>query len=98
MQQPVPEQQNITSHFSSFVTATADQYLADISLHTAIKGKKPEFDELMQKLKDMQEELTKKAVEIINLYKGQHGDQVDDMTNECKSIIETSIQGFIKKI
>lgn len=97
MPQPVVKEE-LTSSFKDLVNAIADQNLAEIAIYVAIAGKRPEFDDLMLRLKKMQELLTEKAIELIKLYRTNGGGNDTEVTDDCKGIIETTIQSFIKKI
>ncbi|MEZ5018355.1 MAG: hypothetical protein R2800_14945 [Flavipsychrobacter sp.] len=96
---PQPDlQQKLTSSFKDLVTAIADQNLAEIDILVTVGGKRPEFDDLMLRLKKMQGILTEKAVELIKLYRANGGENEQQVTDECKSIIEETIQRFVKQI
>ncbi len=77
--------------------AISAKYLASVKIMTVKKGSRPDFDELMSQLKLLEQELTKQAVEVIEPYVAENGNQ-EGITTSMKDIIQKTIEAFIKQL
>lgn len=84
--------------FEDIATAISAKYIADVKAETVIQGERPSFDELMKYLREMEKELTSKAIKIIEQQKTKTSSAEKEMTEGFKGIIRTTIEGFIKQL
>ena len=84
--------------FENMANAISSKYLADVKVATALKGSKPDFDELMAELQKLEQELTKKGVEIVESFKNKSDAASDTLTDELRNIIKSTIEGFVKEL
>lgn len=84
--------------FEDMAHAISAKYLADVKVATAMKGSRPEFDDLMKNLKNLEQELTQKGVEIVENYKNNSDAVSDTLTDNLREVIKTTIEGFIKEL
>lgn len=91
-------EQNLVEVFTKMATNIAARYTIDIQAATAIKGKRPEFEELMKLLQQLDKELTTQGVKTLEAYKNETGDIPDTLTKEIKQIITDTIEQFVKKL
>ncbi len=84
--------------FENMAGAISAKYLADVKVATAMKGSKPDFDELMNELKNLEQELTKKGVEIVENFKTTNDAASDKLTDSLRNVIKSTIEGFVKEL
>ena len=84
--------------FEDMATAISAKYLADVKVATAMKGSRPEFDDLMKDLKKLEQELTQKGIEIVENFKNNSDATSDALTDNLQTIIKTTIEGFVKEL
>lgn len=84
--------------FENMAKALSSKYLADVKVATAMKGSRPDFDELMKELKNLEQELTQKGVQIVENYKNNSSAASDALTDNLRGIIKSTIESFIKEL
>jgi len=84
--------------FQAIAGDIVEQYITDISLHTKNSGQPPNYEELYNRARELNQELTFKAVKLISRIKRETDDYTDDMLNSYQSIILNAIVGFVSKI
>lgn len=90
--------QSSTDVFEQIANAVAEKHLAQIKIITAKLGARPPFDQLMVQLKEVEHELTKEGIEYIEIQKKTAACNIDDITTRLHTIIQSTIEGFIKKL
>ena len=86
---------NTISFFEDMAVAIAAKHLANIKAQTAVRGSRPDFDELMVHLKHLEQELTQKGLEFVETYSIENTPP-GDITPRLKETIRKTIEGFIK--
>lgn len=92
------QETKILGLFGQTANTIADQIFAEIETLTILRGKKPTFEELMEKLKHLDKNLTEKAVMFVDIYKKETGKPADELTEGLKKIVTQTIEGFVKKL
>ncbi|MBS1771367.1 MAG: hypothetical protein JST82_00815 [Bacteroidetes bacterium] len=90
--------QELITLFAKMADNISANYSNEIAASAAIKGARPEFEELIGNLKHMEKELTGKAVKIAEAYKAQNGSIPDELTTGLKNITTSAIEKFVKSI
>lgn len=88
---------DILNLFEDIAKATSDKYLAEVKILATMKGSRPGFDELMPILSNLERELTKQAVSILER-QNNAGENHSELTNGLNNIIKGSIEKFIKQL
>lgn len=91
-------EKEISSLFEKSAKAIADKHYSEIELATSLNGKRPPFDELMARLKELEKDLTQNAVKIIEIYKQKEGQYVNNLTDNCQQTVRITIEDFVKKL
>ncbi len=84
--------------FLEMVTDITARYADRIKTMVAEKGGRPSFDELRDKVLEMEKELIDRAVKIIEIEKKQGGSRAEELTGRFKTIIDNTLQDFIKTL
>lgn len=90
--------QDSTKIFNNIASAIASKYTAQVSIIQARAGGRPSFDELMGELKSMEQELTKEGVSFLENNSSGTADDHNELTENIKQIIHSTIEGFIKQL
>ena len=82
--------------YSNIANAISQKYLAEIKATTAIEGKRPPFDVLMNYLQGLEKDLTTNAMKLLE----QAGDNVksSDSIDTFHTIINDTIESFVKQL
>lgn len=84
--------------FLEMVNDITARYADHIKIMVAEKGGRPSFDELREKVLEMEKELIDRAVKIIEIEKKQGGTRAEELTERFKTVINTTLQDFIKTL
>ncbi|MCB0696530.1 MAG: hypothetical protein KDC07_04150 [Chitinophagaceae bacterium] len=89
--------ENTIRLFEDMASAISAKYLANVKIMTVRQGGRPDFDDLMTQLKQLEQELTKTGVSFVEEYKPENSSK-EDITTSLKEIIQKTIESFIKQL
>lgn len=79
-------------------SAISAQYLATVKIASAKIGGRPPFDELMKVLQDMEQDLAKAGAAFIEEHAAGNGVDKEQLTEDTRQLIATTIEAFIKQL
>ena len=86
-------EQEILTQFSSDALEIQGKYSALITSLTESYGKRPEYEELLELIKKMHNELVKRGTETI-----QHARETSEMMTSIRQVITDTVNRLIKTI
>lgn len=92
------KQEKLLSTFRNIADAITGKYQAEIKMMTAKTGSRPSFEELMEQLKKMQNELTKEGLNVIEGCSAEQELDVEKITDQVKDTIQQVTEEFIKQL
>ena len=84
--------------FSQMAETITSEYVEDITRGIIQNGYAPSFEELMHKVKALNNELSLKVVWLRDNYKIERGRKSARLTRGCKKIINRSVQDFLRTV
>jgi len=81
--------------FSKQADNVTNAYVAEVYAKIEETGITPSFDELMNKVRELHDDLSRRAVWIREDYKEDRGRRSPRFTKSCKRIIDKSTQNFL---
>jgi len=84
--------------FSQIAETITTEYVEDITKGIIEKGYAPSFEELMHKVKALNNELSLKVVWLRDNYKIERGRKSARLTRGCKKIINRSVDDFLRTV
>ncbi len=84
--------------FTKLAENVTNAYVADVYARIEETGITPSFDELMNKVRELHDDLTRRSVWIREDYKEDRGRRSPRFTKGCKRIIDKSTQDFLRTV
>lgn len=84
--------------FGKLAENVTNSYVAEVYTKIEETGITPSFDELMNKVRELHDDLTRRAVWIREDYKEDRGRRSPRFTKGCKKIIDKSTQDFLRTV
>lgn len=84
--------------FRKLAENVTNAYVAEVYAGIEETGVTPSFDELMNKVRELHDDLTRRAVWIREDYKEDRGRRSPRFTKGCKKIIDKSTQDFLRTV
>ncbi len=84
--------------FDKLAQDVTHAYVNDVYAKIEETGVTPSFDELMNKVRELHDELTRRAVWIREDYKEDRGRRSPRFTKACKRVIDKSTQDFLRTV
>ena len=84
--------------FRQMAATITSEYIEDISNQIINNGVDPSFEDLLQKIKALNNELALKAVWLKDNYNNERGRKSTRLTNGCKKIIKLSNDDFLRTV
>ena len=84
--------------FRQMAATITSEYIEDISNKITKEGVDPSFEDLLQKIKALNNELALKAVWLKDNYNNERGRKSTRLTNGCKKIIKMSNDDFLRTV
>ena len=92
------ENKRIIAQYNKLAEDILYQYVKEIQKVMAKNGVRPSFDELLERAKALNKELTDTAIRLIEDNKDQKYVSKDRLTNGMKKIITESIEVYIDQL
>lgn len=92
------ENKRIINQYNKLAEDILYKYVSDIQKVMAKNGVRPSFDELLERAKALNKELTDTAVKLIEGNKSQKYVSKERLTNGMKKIISESIEVYIDQL
>jgi hypothetical protein len=84
--------------FSQMAETITTEYVEDIAQNIVENGLEPSFEELMFKVKALNNELAMKAIWLRDNYSNERGRKSAKLTRACKKIIKKSNDDFLRTV
>ena len=84
--------------FTKVAENVTNAYVAEVYANIEKTGITPSFDELMDKVRALHDDLTRRSVWIREDYKEDRGRRSPRFTKGCKRIIDKSTQDFLRTV
>ncbi len=82
--------------FRQMADAISARYMHEVAAMKLLYKERPGFDQIKEKLVELDKMLIDRGVWLIELYKKEGGLAHDILTEECKKIIALTIEQFVK--
>lgn len=84
--------------FSKVAESVTSAYVNEVYEEVLKTGITPSFDQLMEKVRELHDDLTRRSVWIREDYREDRGRRSTRFTKGCKRIIDKSTQDFLRTI
>ena len=89
---------HLLERFQLIANTITNEYIEDFYQHLLVHDTVPTFEDLMQKTKMLQDDLTYRLTWVREDYKEERGRHSPRLTKGCKRIISTSVQHYISVV
>lgn len=83
--------------FEQMAVTITEEYVQDVIRFVEVHGFSPSFEELMQKVKALNDDLSMRATWIREDYREDRGRRSIKLTTGCKRIISRSVQEYLTR-
>jgi hypothetical protein len=84
----------LMTQFQNMAETITAEYIEDLYKEINEKGTTPSFDYLMQKVKELNDDLNRRAIWIREDYKEERMKKSTRLTKACKKIVSKSVNDF----
>lgn len=86
------------SLFIEMAETVTGEYVETVTEQIIATGAAPSFEQMMQMVKSLNNDLHLKAVWLMDNYKHERSKKSAKLTRGCKSVIDKSIQDFVRTV